>query len=135
MIDDILEVYDSSERKWLVDNCNIVRNIMNKTPDQPDECRNDFEKWAAHNYMSTYKDHQGNFGQGVQICWEAFQAAWDARPVRESDSDAALCLRLMKKSILDEAIRDKKDASNHPFWYMICDALHPITHIEDGAGS
>ncbi len=40
-IDDIYEIYDSAERKWLVDNYDAVRVLMRQpaaTKEQPDEC-------------------------------------------------------------------------------------------------
>lgn len=74
------------DRHFLTAYMNYVgQNSLMRESSQSDECRELFEQWCVRNYMSAYRDHSGNYGQGASICWEAFQAAWNLRPtVRES---------------------------------------------------
>lgn len=51
------------------------------SPDQPDDCLRSFEKWIGMSF------HQAGGNEKDSDCfrlWKAWQAAWNARPMRES---------------------------------------------------
>lgn len=50
----------------------------------------------------------------------------------QGKSSERLALSCMRQQIMNEAIRTNGDASKHPFWYMICEALepaHPVLNL------
>jgi hypothetical protein len=74
-------------------------NTRPSVADQPDDCREAFEKWAKPlNYLMSRKHIDGGYvSLNVRSMWEGWRAAWESRPVRESRSQAEIDLHNLKK--------------------------------------